>query len=346
MFEPLRRLARWRRRHPSLPWIGDTRTRGEREAAMLRLSVKAVAAELVRQRWEAGLAGPAAALPAEPVEAGLGSRACRQADIEADWLRHWCGRLGIWPTYHRKVWEVCFIAQAAWEAGALAPGKRALGFAVGQEALPSLFAASGMAVVATDLPAGDARAREWRRTGQHAGSDEAALAALFRPGLVEAEAFARNVAFRPADMRRIPAGLLDGGFDLVWSSCAMEHLGGLGEGADFVLSAMRCLRPGGVAVHTTEFNTDAAGGTLRRGTTVLFQRPHLDALAERLAAAGDRLLPLDAGPGTGPLDAFVDLPPFGEAAGGPEPPHLRLSIRGFPATSAGLVVVKGGLNKP
>lgn len=343
VFEPLRRLARWRRRHPSLPLIGDTRTRGEREANTLRASVKALGAELVRQRCEAGFAGPAALLPPEPMRFGLGSRTCRQADIEHDWLRHWCGRLGIWPAYHRKVWEVCFIAQAAWEAGALAPGRRALGFAVGREALPSLFAAAGMEVVATDLAEGDARAREWRRTGQHAGGgDAAARAALLQPGLLDAEAFDRRVSFRPVDMRRVPPDLLRGGFDLVWSSCAMEHLGGLGRGMDFVVEAMRCLRPGGTAVHTTEFNTDAAGGTPRRGTTVLYQRPHLAALSQRLEEAGHRMLPLDDAPGEGPFDAFVDLPPFGEEAGGAvpaafQPPHLRLSIRGYPATSVGIV---------
>jgi hypothetical protein len=42
VFEPLRRLARWRRRHPVLPLIGDTRTRAEREANALRTTVKAL----------------------------------------------------------------------------------------------------------------------------------------------------------------------------------------------------------------------------------------------------------------------------------------------------------------
>lgn len=351
MFEPFRRLARWRRRHPALPLVGDIRTRAEREANALRLSVKALGAELVRQRCAAGFAGPAASLPPEPVAVGLGSRACRQADIEHDWLRHWCGRLGIWPAYHRKVWEVCFIAQAAWEAGALAPGRRALGFAVGREPLPSLLAAAGVDVVATDLPARDRRAREWVRTGQNAGAGGAAAArrALFRPDLIDAESFDARVAFRAVDMRRIPPNLLDGGFDLVWSACAMEHLGGLGRGADFVLRTMRCLRPGGVAVHTTEFNLDEAGGTLRRGGTVLYQRRHLDALAQRLAEAGHLMVPLDSMAGEGgPLDAFVDLPPFGDApsegdapaatAAGFSAPHLRLSIRGYPATSVGILV--------
>ena len=46
------------------------------------------------------------------------------------------------------------------------------------------------------------------------------------------------------------------GFDFTWSSCALEHLGTLAAGADFVVAQMDCLRPGGVAVHTTEFLVD------------------------------------------------------------------------------------------
>jgi hypothetical protein len=45
------------------------------------------------------------------------------------------------------------------------------------------------------------------------------------------------------------------------------------------------------------------------------------------------------------MDCFVDLSPFGEAGsplGVVFPPHLRLSVRGFPVTSAGLIVRAGG----
>ena len=176
------------------------------------------------------------------------------------------------------------------------------------------------------------------------GGGASSRAALFRPGLLDAEAFDRLVFFRAVDMRRIPPDLMDGSFDFVWSACAMEHLGSLERGARFALDAMRCLRPGGVAVHTTEFNLDQSGGTLRRGETVLFQRRHLDALAGRLAEAGHEMLPLDDRPGEGALDGFVDMPPYeGAEAGraGFPTPHLRLSIGGFPVTSAGIVARAG-----
>ena len=311
---------------------------------LLRWNAKVLASEIARQRYVAGLAGPGAALPAAPTAFGLTSRVCRQADIEHDWLRHWCGRLRMVPTYHRKVWEDCFVLQALWEAGALAPGRRALGFAVGREALPSFLAGEGLEVLATDLHAGDGRARDWIDSGQHAAGPGAADP-LFHPELVAEAEFRRLVRQRDVDMAAIPAELQQGGFDLVWSVCAMEHLGSLERGEAFVLQAMRCLRPGGIAVHTTEYNLDAEGGTMRGGPTVLYQRRHLDRLAARLAAAGHHMLPIDEAPGTEVFDRFVDLPPYPHEASPFAPPadtpHLRLTLDGFPATSVGIVAMAG-----
>ena len=344
-WNPMRRLAQWRQRQRVLPFLGDLRPRSEREAELVRWDIKVLASELARQHYAAGLAGPDAPVPPGPVAIGLASRTCRQDDIQHEWLRHWCHALHMAPVYHRKPWEDCFILQALWEAGMIAPcpppGRRALGFAVGREALPAFLAAQGVAVLATDLDARDPRARDWIRSGQHTE----AKARLFHPDLIGQERFNDLVEFRPVDMTRIPADLQAGGFDMVWSACAMEHLGTLERGMDFVLAAMRCLKPGGIAVHTTEYNLDQAGGTIGRGTTVLYQRRHLEALAARLAAAGHAMLPLDDAHGAGLMDRFVDLPPFapgpGQAApplGATLPPHLRLSVRGYPVTSAGIII--------
>ena len=313
-----------------------------REAALLRWDVKVLASELARQRYLAGHAGFGAPLPPDPVRMEIGSRVCRQADIESDWLRHWCGQLQMSPTYHRKVWEDAFVVQALWEAGVIAPGMRGLGFAVGREYLPSFFAGRGVAVVATDLDAGDARAKGWVDTDQHA----AAADPLFQAHLVSEADFARLVEHRAADMTAIPADLARGGFDFVWSVCAFEHLGSLEAGIAFVAASMRCLKPGGIAVHTTEYNLDGAGGTLEDGPTVLYQRRHVEALERRLAAAGHRMLPLDDAAGAVEVfDRFVDVPPFPHHAWGLGPlyeaPHLRLSLQGYPATSVGIVAIAG-----
>ena len=70
--------------------------------------------------------------------------------------------------------------------------------------------------------------------------------------------FAQRVTFRPVDMNALPADLT--GFDFAWSSCALERLGTLEAGMDFVLAQMGCLRPGGVGVHPTEYLVSSNNG--------------------------------------------------------------------------------------
>jgi SAM-dependent methyltransferase len=315
--------------------FGRIRPRGRPPFGFARVAAwntKVLGAVLARQCYEAGLAGPGVALPAEPERIGLAGCLCRQADLESPWLHHWCGALGMVPFYHRKVWEAAFVAQAVWEAGLLAPGKQALGFAVGREALPGFLAARGLAVLATDLDPADPRAARWAATGQHGLGHPP-------PG----GGGASSPAFRPVDMTRIPRDL-HGRFDLVWSMCALEHLGSLRAAERFVVEAMRCLRPGGLAVHTTEYDLDAHGPPLARGGTVLFQARHIEALSRRLEDEGHRMRPVDLDPGAGLLDQFVDQPPYGAAADRwplsrpAETPHLRMMVEDRLATSIGLII--------
>lgn len=333
----IRSLARARRR-ATLPQPAEWLRLQARELDMLRWTVKVLGADMVQRHYAAGLAGPHVPLPEAPAPAGLTSRTCRQTDIEGAWVRHWCRALGTTPFYHRKLWEDCFILQVLWEHGKLQPGQRALGFAVGEEPLPAILASRGVEVLATDIAAEDARAQDWIATGQHGtGTDR-----LYRPHLSDRAEFDRLVGFRSVDMAALPEDLQDGSRDIVWSACSMEHLGSHERGLAFVEAAMRCLKPGGIAVHTTELNLDAAGETLSQGSTVLFQLRHLEALAARLGALGHRMLVLDHAHHPGIMDQFVDVPPFEEGRvplGHLSPPHLRLSIAGYPATSVGIVVI-------
>lgn len=182
----------------------------------------------------------------------------------------WCETLRQPPLKHRKLWEWCYILQVLDKADMFRAGRRGLGFGVGHEPIAAYAAAQGCDIVATDLSSREARAGDWRDTGQHADR----LGDLNDEGLCPTDVFERGVSFRPVDMRAIPTDPRQ--FDFSWSSCAMEHLGSLEGGLEFFENQVACLRPGGVGVHTTEFNVTPAGPTLETGPTVLYQRQHLE----------------------------------------------------------------------
>lgn len=274
--------------------------------------------ELVR----AGLAGQ------EPTFPGLVSQLCTQAQMRSPAYLTLCNRYRIDQVYRRKKWEYCYILQALAEQGAAAPGKRGLGFGVGRECLVAALASQGCAILATDLPREHAAREGWEKTGQYAG----VLEGLNQDGLCEAAEFRRLVTYRDADMNHIDDSLED--FDFLWSSCALEHLGSIELGLRFVARAMDCLKPGGVAVHTTEFNLSSNRRTVDKGPTVLFRRQDMEALARRLEALGHRVAPFNWSPGAGELDRHVDLPPYQWS------PHLKLLVRGHAVTSLGFIVRK------
>lgn len=332
---------------PGTPWVSridedghprtDPLTMQLRQLAIMRWNIKVLSARMAELTYDANMAG---AVPTEPVHMGLTARLCRQADIESDWLRHWCMQLQIQPIYSRKIWEYGYVLQGLWEAGMLVPGRRGLGFAVGTEALPAFFASRGLDVLATDLDSADTRAADWAATAQHA----AALEPLFRPSLLSRKEFDAHCRYQPVDMNRIPAELY-GQFDFCWSMCSFEHLGSIELGLRFVENSVRCLKPGGTAVHTTEFNLESDTETPNNWPTVLFRRQDIATLAERLAAAGHTMSVVDFDTGTGLLDRLIDGPPYdpepGPGLAWPSTAHMRLSVDGFAATSIGLIIRAG-----
>lgn len=147
-------------------------------------------------------------------------------------------------------------------------------------------------------------------------------------------------------MNAIPADL--SGYDFCWSVCAMEHLGSIEQGLAFVENSLAPLKPGGISVHTMEFNIDPDGPTVDNWPTVFFQRRHIETLAERLRAAGHIVAPLNFDAGDRPLDRFIDLPPWGDGTKAAlaqalgQPLHLKVAADGFVVTCFGMIVTKGG----
>ena len=277
--------------------------------------------------------GVLTALPATPPVAGAPlvfahSTICRQDHMEDPVFRYWMARLHEPPWHHRKQWEFGFICQTLFERGQLQAGQRGLGFGVGEEPLSALFASYGCEVTGTDQSFDEAVATGWTATDQHA----AGKAALSKPWICDPAEFDRLVSFQSADMNAIPDTLR--GFDFCWSACALEHLGSIRHGLEFIEASLETLKPGGFAIHTTEFNISSNEDTVDDAGTVLFRRRDLEGLARDLNAKGHRVSAFDWNVGDRPMDRFIDVPPYRPN------PHLRLLLEGYAVTSVGVIVQK------
>lgn len=255
---------------------------------------------------------------------------CSFSDFTHPRYAQLCEAIRHAPVYHRKAWEWIFVIHHLTQAGVLKEGSRGLGFGVGLERLPALFAKLGAQVVATDAPADIGQAAGWAETGQHS----AALESLRYPEIVDAGVFDRKVTYQPCDMNNIPRDLRD--FDFTWSCCCFEHLGSLEAGMQFVINSVeKTLKVGGVACHTTEFNLLSNEHTVSEGGTVLYRRRDMDELVRRLRERGHAVQPFAVAPDSHYLDGFVDVPPYRRDF------HIKLALEGYVATSAGIVVTRG-----
>jgi len=272
----------------------------------------------------------APALELKPTEPSpLISAPCTQVQLTSRNFVWWRESLRIRQLrFHRKDWEWAFICQALYERNCLQQGKRGLGFAVGREPLPSLFASLGCRILATDMPADDAQKAGWTQSRQHCEE----LDSLNRRGICNPAAFAERVEFRHVDMRHLPDDLRQ--YDFLWSSCSIEHLGSLGAGLDFVKKSLACLKPGGVAIHTTEYNCDSNDATLDSGPVILYRRRDFEALAKELRGQGHGIT-LGFELGNEIADKHIQSKPYTNDV------HLKLLLSGFVATSYGLIVQKG-----
>ena len=251
--------------------------------------------------------------------------------LDSDEFHNWCGILKEKPSRHRKLWEFTYIMQALHDHGMLSPGKNGLGFGVGQEPLAAAMADSGCGIIASDLAAEDAREKGWIKTDQHASS----LEQLNDRGICDSQLFRERVQFRPVDMNNLPPDLCHSRFDFIWSSCAFEHLGNLVLGLEFVKNSMHCLKPGGLAIHTTEYNLSSNDRTISSGSVVLYRRKDIEGLVHQLRADGHQV-EFNPHTGSSEIDRHFDIPPYshGEL-------HLKLLTGGrFITTSVGLIVRK------
>lgn len=256
------------------------------------------------------------------------SELCKAKCVDTEWYRRWCKEIGEYPRYHRKQWEFVYVLQSLWERGCIEEGKRGLGFAVGSEPIPSVLAKHGCHVVATDIQPEKGIQLGWDNGNQLCfGIDS-----LNQRGICEDEMMRNNVTYRSVDMNKIPSDLRN--FDFNWSSCSFEHLGSIKKGLDFLKAQLQTLKPGGWAVHTTEFNISSNDVTQDYNGTVIFRMKDIEKLKKELTRDGHHIEELDYSLGGLPEDFNVDIFPHKQDV------HIKLQLNEYVVTSIGLLIQK------
>ena len=107
---------------------------------------------------------------------------------------------------------------------------------------------------------------------------------------------------------------------------------------EFVKHSLGVLKPGGVAVHTTEFNLSSDERTIESEGLSVYRRRDIEDLVQEIEAEGHTVDPVDWTPGSGLAESVVDLPPWGRGE-----PHIRLLLGDFECTSIGLIIRRNEL---
>ncbi len=256
------------------------------------------------------------------------SELCKAKDHYTDWYKHWCSQLDETPNFHRKQWEYVFVMQALWERGCIAAGKKGLVFAVGNEPLPAMFASFGCNILATDIFPEKGVEMGWDNGNQLCFGIES----LNTRQLCADEEFNKLVQYRPVDMNDIPGDLVD--FDFNWSSCSFEHLGTLEKGFVFLENQLRTLKPGGWAVHTTEYNVSSNDETQENNDTVIYRQRDIEYIVNELRKDGHFVEEVDLSLGGLPEDFMIDTEPHQQKV------HLKLQVDKYVVTSIGLIIQK------
>jgi len=276
---------------------------------------------------------------------------CTASDLDAAWHRNLCALIGATNPLLRKLWEWTYSLKVFWDLGVFQRRGSGLGFGCGSEPMASLCANFAEHVLVTDAPPHVIDGKGWSDTNQHTAELSDARFPAMAPG-VDLDAV---LDFEFVDMNAIPEHLYDR-FDFVWSSCALEHLGSKRAGLAFIANSLRCLKPGGVAVHTTEYDLSGTS-TIDHWDTVLFNQNDFEQvlpdmvreLEEEQPGRSYELMPLKLERGQAFLDGYVDIPPYSyhpspNAGFHPDQdtnygyPMLNLSVDGFPCTSIAVVI--------
>jgi SAM-dependent methyltransferase len=221
------------------------------------------------------------------------NKVCRGADAGNALWRQGYEDLGFSPNpevFHRKIWEFNQALYGLKTLKRLAPGATALGIGCGHEELMYFLANRVRRVIATDLYEGT-----W--IGGESDADVLAHPAKYAPFKYRED----HLEVRRMDALALSAD--DESVDFVFCLSSIEHFGKLSDKLQALREMFRILKPGGVAVLTTEvvlnrlgrgsqyFPIETLTGLVARAGFELTHAP--DLRVEQEYAAKPLALPMD-----------------------------------------------------
>jgi hypothetical protein len=255
------------------------------------------------------------------------SQVATSSQLKSTIYRNWCEKLRL-PIYpNRKTWEFVYICQILQKHDLINPGKSGVGFGVGKDPMVAYFAKNNVKILATDLDIQNAKDSGWVHTNQYSKN----ILDLNEKGLVSDSHLKSLVNFKYVNMNKIPSDINN--FDFTWSACAFEHLGSIEKGLIFLRNSLKCIKPGGIAVHTTEYNVTSNDNTVDNQGTVLFRKKDFEKIAKELRAEGHSI-ELNFSTGNSSFDQYYDIPPYSDYT------HLKLLIGQHVSPSIGITIQK------
>jgi SAM-dependent methyltransferase len=177
------------------------------------------------------------------------NKACRVADAgNASWRRGYddLGFPANVDRFHRKIWEFNQTLYGLRKLRRLAPDAAALGIGCGHEELMYFLANRIASVVATDLYEGS-------YIGGESDADVLEHPAKYAPFTY------REDHLQVRRMNGLALDAADATFDFAFCLSSIEHFGTIGDKQQALREMFRVLKPGGVAVVTTEIVLNRLG---------------------------------------------------------------------------------------
>jgi hypothetical protein len=246
---------------------------------------------------------------------------------------------------HRKQWEFYIIYKKILEHLINFDGKRGLGFAVGQEVLVPLFLKQNALLTVSDLDPNDPHSNAWINSSQHIVNG---FEKYIESGYITKDLFLNNCKFEFINMNNIPRIFLNNEYDFIWSSCALEHLGSIHKGLNYILNSLKCLKKGGIAVHTTEFNFKSNDKTLETPGCVSYRKQDFDWLINEVQELGYYIEPINYNRADTVVNNHIDDFPYNGSSSAiffdlnnyeVLKSHINLKIDGHCSTSIFIVII-------